>query len=88
MFKPCQTTVTTTSETSKTSDMVNHPPHYTSHPSGVEAITAAEHCSNNLGNAFKYLFRFTSSQPKSGSPNIEDLKKARWYIDREIKRLD
>ena len=38
-------------------DMVNHPPHYTSHPSGVECITITEHFGFNVGNAIKYLWR-------------------------------
>lgn len=62
-------------------DLVNHPPHYTSHPSGVECITVVEHLSFNVGNAIKYLWR----ADEKGAP-IEDLQKARWYIDREIQR--
>jgi Protein of unknwon function (DUF3310) len=64
------------------SDAVNHPQHYNSHPSGVEAITVTEHMNFNVGNAMKYLWR---SEHKNG---LEDLKKARWYIDREIQRLE
>ncbi len=63
-------------------DAVNHPPHYNSHPSGVECITVAEHFSFCIGNAIKYLWR---SAHKNG---LEDLKKARWYIDREIARQE
>lgn len=63
-------------------DNVNHPKHYNSHPSGVEAITITEHMNFNVGNAMKYLWR---SDHKNG---LEDLAKARWYIDREIKRLE
>lgn len=62
-------------------DLVNHPPHYTAHPSGVECITITEHMSFNLGNAVKYVWR----ADEKGSA-IEDLEKAAWYIDREIKR--
>lgn len=64
-------------------DMVNNPPHYTSHPSGVECIDVVEHMSFNLGNVVKYCWR-------SGLKNdeIEDLKKARFYLDREIVRLE
>jgi hypothetical protein len=57
---------------------VNHPAHYTKHESGVEAIEICGRMSFNLGNAFKYVFRFENKW----SP-IEDLKKARWYINRE-----
>lgn len=63
-------------------DLINHPPHYTSHPSGVEAITITEHMSFNVGNAIKYLWR---SDHKG--TQLSDLKKARWYVDREILRL-
>lgn len=61
-------------------DPVNHPRHYTAHPSGVECIEITEHMNFNLGNAMKYIWRADS---KNG---IEDLEKAAWYINREIKR--
>jgi len=64
------------------SDPVNHPPHYNAHPSGVEAITVCEHFNFNIGNAVKYLWRAGLK-----GALIDDLKKARWYIDREISRL-
>lgn len=62
-------------------DNVNHPKHYNSHPSGVECIDVAEHMSFNLGNALKYIWRH------EGKNGLEDLRKARWYIDREIAKL-
>ena len=65
----------------KPSDNVNHPKHYTSHPSGVEVIEITEHMNFCLGNAVKYILRCDLK----GKP-IEDLRKARWYIDREISR--
>lgn len=65
-------------------DAVEHPAHYTSHPSGVECITVTEHYGFNIGNAIKYLWR---AGLKSADP-IEDLKKARWYVDREIARVE
>ncbi len=64
-------------------DMVNHPPHYTSHPSGVECITVVEHMSFNVGNAVKYLWR---ADEKGAA--LEDLKKAAWYIAREIAKRE
>ena len=64
-------------------DMVNHPHHYTSHPSGVEVIEITEHMNFCLGNAIKYIMR---SELKG--KQIEDLKKAAWYINREISRLE
>lgn len=62
-------------------DIINHPPHYTSHPSGVECITITEHMSFTLGNAVKYVWRADLK-----GEGIEDLKKARWYLDREISK--
>ena len=62
-------------------DPVNHPPHYTAHPSGVECIQITEHMGFCLGNAVKYIWR---ADLKADA--IEDLQKARWYIDREIER--
>ena len=61
-------------------DMVNHPPHYNGHPSGVECIEVTEQLPFNLGNAFKYVFRHRA---KNGR---EDLEKARWYLAREQAR--
>lgn len=63
-------------------DKINHPAHYTSHPSGVECIDITRHMNFNCGNAVKYIWR----HGEKTNP-IEDLKKARWYIDDEIKRL-
>lgn len=66
-------------------DLVSHPPHYTSHPSGVEAITICEHMDFCLGNAMKYLWR---AGHKDSTTEIEDLKKSRWYLDRAISNLE
>jgi hypothetical protein len=63
-------------------DMVNHPPHYTSHPSGVECIEITRYMGFNLGNAFKYIWR---ADLKGDS--IEDLEKAIFYLKDEIQRL-
>ena len=65
-------------------DAVNHPSHYTSHPSGVECIQVTEHLNFCIGNAIKYLWR---AGLKDGNSDIQDLKKAVWYIEREIARL-
>jgi len=62
-------------------ETINHPPHYNKHPSGVECIEVAEHFGFNIGNAIKYLWR---SEHKDDV--IEDLKKAAWYIEREIQK--
>lgn len=63
------------------SDPVERPPHYLAHPSGVECITITEHMGFNLGNAVKYVWR---ADLKGDA--VEDLRKARWYLDREIAR--
>jgi hypothetical protein len=63
------------------SEAINHPRHYNSHPSGVECIQVTEHMGFNLGNAVKYIWR---ADLKNDA--IEDLRKARWYIDRELQR--
>tara|TARA_R110000868_G_scaffold408842_1_gene692987 strand:- start:833 stop:1045 length:213 start_codon:yes stop_codon:yes gene_type:complete len=64
------------------SDLVNHPRHYTSHPSGIEAIEVTRHMNFNLGNAVKYVWR---ADLKGNS--LQDLQKARFYINDEIERL-
>jgi len=65
----------------KITETVDHPQHYTSHPSGIECIDVVEWMSFNCGNAMKYIWR---ADLKGG---IEDLRKAAWYIQREIDRL-
>ena len=64
-------------------DTVNNPKHYTSHLSGVECIEITEHMNFCLGNAVKYIWRASLK-----GKEIEDLRKARWYIDREIQRIE
>ena len=66
-----------------THDPVNHPAHYTSHPSGVECIQITKHMGFCLGNAMKYIWR---ADLKAGA--IEDLRKARWYVEREIAKRE
>lgn len=63
-------------------DAVNHPTHYNSHPAGIECIDVVEHLPFNIGNAIKYMWRADHKNNR-----IEDLKKAQWYISREISRL-
>jgi len=60
-------------------DVVERPKHYNSHPSGIECIEVTEHFGFNLGNAIKYIWRCDEK-----ADEIEDLRKARWYIEREI----
>lgn len=61
---------------------VNHPRHYNEHPSGIECIRIVEHMNFCIGSAIKYLWR-------AGLKNdmLEDLQKAKWYIEREISRI-
>ena len=60
-----------------------NPAHYRSHASGVECIQITEHLGFCLGNAVKYIWR-----AEEHGKQLEDLKKARWYLDREIARLE
>ena len=72
-------------------DTINHPKHYTSHPSGVECIEITEHYNFNVGNAIKYVWRagIKSEEGKTDlQKQIEDLGKAKWYIERELQRLN
>lgn len=64
-------------------DEINHPKHYTSHPSGVECIDIAEHMNFCLGNAVKYIWR---AGLKSEDAE-KDLEKAIWYLNRELSRV-
>ena len=71
------------------SDPVSHPTHYTSSPAKcecgrtIECIQITEHMGFNIGNAVKYLWRCDLKHDA-----IEDLKKARWYIEREITKRE
>ena len=66
-------------------DNVEHPSHYCSDASGVECIQITRWRNFNIGNAIKYLFRHGL---KDGNSSIQDLKKAIWYIQDEINRLE
>ena len=63
---------------------VNHPTHYNSHPAGIEAIEVIEHMNFNVGTAIKYLWR---AGLKGDAPIEQDLRKALWYVERELKRM-
>jgi len=65
-------------------DPVNHPSHYTSDPSGIECIQITRHRNFNIGNAIKYLWRAGLKE----DAKVQDLRKAIWYIEDEIKRLE
>lgn len=74
------------------SDSINHPPHYTwlKEKCGIEVIDITRHMDFCLGNAIKYILRAGHKKDASLSDNqkeIEDLKKAVWYINDRIKQL-
>lgn len=72
-------------------DNVNHPAHYTSHPSGIECIEVTRHYCFSIGNAIKYLWR-AGLKKEQGideiDKEIEDLKKAIWCINDRINQLE
>lgn len=63
-------------------DPVQHPSHYADRVPGIECIEVAQHFNFNRGNAIKYLWRAGAK-----ANEIEDLRKARQYIEFEIARL-
>ena len=65
-------------------DPVNNPAHYTEHPSGVECIDITQSMNFCLGNTIKYIWRADLKHDDA----IEDLKKAAWYLQREIERRE
>lgn len=68
------------------SDSVSHPPHYANGWSnGAEVIDLTEHLSFCAGNVVKYVCRAGRKDPDK---HIEDLEKARWYLEREIERVE
>ena len=78
------------SKSLKKPDNENHPKHYTSHPSGIECIEITRHYCFAIGNAIKYLWR-AGLKVEEGLTNkqkeIEDLEKAKWYINDRINQL-
>ncbi len=71
-------------------DPINHPEHYTSHPSGIECIAIAQYHDFCIGNAIKYLWRAGLKHEEGisdAAKEIEDLRKAIWYIQRKIALL-
>jgi len=72
-------------------DLVNHPPHYTSDPSGVECIQITRHRNFNIGNAFKYLWRLglkESADKTTKEKTLQDIDKAIWYLKDERARIE
>ena len=60
------------------------PNHYKTRRGGAEAIDVTETFNFNLGNAVKYIWRAGS---KPGESAIDDLRKAAWYLHRELCRV-
>ena len=72
-------------ERTLSSNNVSHPPHYADGWSnGAEVIDLTEHLSFCAGNVVKYVCRAGRKDPDK---HVEDLEKARWYLDREIARV-
>lgn len=69
----------------KNNTKVNHPEYYNKHPSGIECIEIVRHHNFNIGNAIKYLWR---QGLKDENPAVQDLRKAIFYIEDEIKRIN
>lgn len=69
-------------------EAVEHPLHYTSHPSGVECITVIQHMPYNVGCAMKYLWRQGLKEAGSKEKQAEDLRKAIKMIEFEIARIN
>ena len=67
-------------------ESVNHPDHYGGKDNPYEAIKVIEawDLGFNLGNLVKYVSR---AGKKDSSMELQDLEKAKWYLDREISRL-
>ena len=72
-------------EPAKEEEKVDHPAHYNQHPAGIECITVVRHFGFNIGNAIKYCWRHGL---KPGANAVEDLRKAVWYLNDEIERLE
>lgn len=64
-------------------DKVRSPKHYTSHKSGIECLNIVRHMGFNLGNVIKYVWRADLKGDK-----LNDLKKAQFYLEDEIKRIE
>ena len=69
----------------KNNDAVNHPSHYTDGKIEVIDYIEDKKLNYHLGNSVKYISRAGKKDP---SKKIEDLKKAQWYLNREIERLE
>ena len=69
----------------KVCDNVNHPSHYTSGQIEVIDFIEDQHLGFHLGNTVKYISRAGRKDP---ARTVEDLRKAAWYLNRQIERLE
>lgn len=67
----------------RANDAIN-PSHYGGFSNGAKVIDIVERLNFNRGNAIKYIAR---AGRKPGADTVEDLKKAKWYLEREIARI-
>ena len=70
---------------SKVNDVVNHPSHYTDGKIEVRDFIEDKGLNFHRGNAVKYIARAGKKNP---AKEVEDLKKAVWYLNREIQRME
>lgn len=70
--------------TNNTPDPIN-PAHYQGFSNGAQVIDIVENLPFNTGNAVKYLARAGRKDP---TKHAEDLRKAAWYVAREIERIE
>lgn len=66
-------------------DNINHPSHYTDGKIEVIDFIEDKKLNYHRGNVVKYIARAGKKDP---AKELEDLKKARWYLDREIKNME
>lgn len=68
-------------------DNVSHPSHYTDGKIEVIDFIEDKGLGFNLGNVIKYVSRAGKKKSNNPDKHVEDLEKAKWYLDREIKLL-
>ena len=70
----------------KIHDIINKPSWYNNHPSGYECIDIVQHYDFCIGNVIKYVWRAGLKDPNI-KKEIEDLEKARYYLEKKITLL-
>ena len=69
-------------------DIVNKAEHYNKHPSGVECIDVIEWMTCNIANVWKYTWRAGLKDAHVEGKLLQDLKKAQYYLNREVARVE